>query len=211
MAQQRDAITLRTFAFIDRMQPQYAALMGTMMNGDVPIAGMAELYIEVAPGNAVFQVADIALKGADVRPGMQIVERVFGVLELHSRSPDAVRAAGSAILRELGLSEADRVRPTVVSSQVITNVDPYMAQLINQQRKGSLLLPGQSMLVLEISPAGYAVLAANEVEKASDVSLVMVSSIGASGRVIAAGTTSQVEAARAAILETLPTISGRDG
>src|SRR5437762_3500625 len=149
----RGDLELRTYTFLDRMQPQYAAFIGTVVNGDVPIAGMAQLFIEVAPGNAIFRVADVALKSADVRPGVQIVEREFGVLEIHSISLEAVRAAGEAVLDDLGLEESSRIKPTVVSSQVITNVDPYQAQLINKFRRGAMLVPGQTMLVLETSPA----------------------------------------------------------
>jgi ethanolamine utilization microcompartment shell protein EutS len=201
---------LRTFALIDRMQPQYAALMGTVMSGDIPVGGMAQLFLEVAPGNAIYRVADVALKAADVRPGVQVVERVFGVLELHGRSPEDVRAAASAVLEELRLSESDRIKPAVISSQIITNVDPYQAQLINQQRRGALLVPGQSLLVMEIAPAGYATLAANECEKAAEISMVSVNSIGASGRVMVAGSTSQVQGARDAVLQVFASISGRD-
>lgn len=210
MAARESGFQLRTYALIDRMHAQYAALMGTVMAGDVPVAGMAELLVEVAPGNAIFRVADIALKAADVRPGLQIVERVFGVLEIHGHGRDAVQAAGLAILQEIALTEADRVRPRVISSQVITNVDPYMAQLINQQRRGSLLIPGQTLLVSEISPAGYATLAANEAEKAADVSLLGVNFVGSAGRVMLAGTTSQIEGARAAIEQSLGAMSGRE-
>ncbi len=209
MVQQGSGIQLRTFVYVDRMQPQYAALLGTLMPGDIPVAGMSQLYLEVAPGNSIYRVADIALKAADVRPGVQIVERVFGVLELHATSQGAIRAAGGAVLQELGLSETDRIKPSVVSSQIITNVDPYMAQLINQQRRGSMLVPGQTLLVIEVVPAAYASITANELEKAADVSLVSLNTIGASGRVMAAGSQSQVESARQAVDSVLAGITGR--
>src|SRR3954470_11606509 len=121
---------LRTYAFIDRMQPQAAAHVAATCQGDVPIAGMSELFIEVAPGNEVFRVADIALKAADVRPALQIVEREYGLLEIHSHQQAEVIAAGQAVLAHLGLQESDRIKPTVASAQFVTNVSPYQAQLI---------------------------------------------------------------------------------
>src|SRR5713226_6950360 len=113
---------LRTYAFIDSMQPQAAAHVASTCQGDVPIAGMSELFIEVAPGNEVFRVADVALKAADVRPALQIIEREFGLLEIHSANQAEVLAAGSAVLDYLGLHETDRVRPVIASTQLITNV-----------------------------------------------------------------------------------------
>lgn len=204
-------LELRTYTFLDRMQPQYAAFIGTVVNGDIPIAGMSQLFIEVAPGNAIFRVADIALKSADVRPGVQIVEREFGVLEIHSASLQAVRAAGEAVLSELGLQESSRIKPTVVSSQIITNVDPYQAQLINKFRRGAMLVPGQTMLVLETSPAAYVSLAANEAEKAAQINVVNVNNIGRFGRMFLAGDTSHVQMARDAAVAAVNALSGREG
>ena len=206
---QGSGLQLRTFSFIDQMQPQYAALMGTLITGNVPIAGQSQLFVEVAPGNAIYRVADVALKAADVRPGVQVVERVFGILELHGDSQGAVRTAGAAILDELNLTEGDRLKPTVISSQIISNVDPYQASLINQQRRGAMLVPGQSLLVVETSPAAYSSIAANEVEKAADISLIMVNTIGAAGRVLAAGTPSQIQGALQAIEQTFASMEGR--
>ena len=144
---------LRTYAFIDSMQPQAAAHVASTCQGDVPVAGMSELFIEVAPGNEIFRCADVALKAADARPALQIVEREFGLLEIHSRTQSEVQAAGQAVLEYLGLKEEDRVRPKIASSQFVTNVNPYQAQLINKWRKGNLLLPRSSLFVLEATPA----------------------------------------------------------
>jgi ethanolamine utilization microcompartment shell protein EutS len=211
MQERAAGFQLRTYAFIDRMQPQFAAFMGTLLNGDMPIAGMSSLYVEVAPGNAIYRIADVALKAADVKPGMQLVERVFGVLELHSPSTDAVRSAGAAMLDQLELNEEDRLAAQVVSTQIINNIDPYQAQLINQLRRGSMIVPGEAMLVVEIAPAGYAVVAANEAEKASDIKLVSISSIGPAGRVIVSGAESQVNMARDAVVQSMGDIKGKPG
>jgi ethanolamine utilization microcompartment shell protein EutL len=193
-------VSLRTYAFVDRLQPQCAAHIAATCQGDVPLAGNAELFIEMAPGNEVFHVADVALKAADVKPALQIIEREFGLLELHSSSQAEVLAAGAAVLAELGLTEDDRVKPTIASAQFITNVHPYQAQLLNKFRKGALLIPGESLFVLELSPAAYAGLAANEAEKAAEIKVVEIRAVGRFGRVFLSGTESDVSSARQAAI-----------
>jgi ethanolamine utilization microcompartment shell protein EutL len=199
---------LRTYAFVDRMQPQAAAHVAATCQGDVPVAGMAELYIEVAPGNQIFRCADVALKAADVRPALQVVEREFGLLEIHARSQADVLAAGEAVLEYLQLKQSDRVKPTIASSSFVTNVNPYQAQLINKWRKGNLLIPGRSLYVLEVSPAAYVALAANEAEKAADISIVEVRALGRFGRLFISGTESDVQAAARAATAALEELEG---
>jgi ethanolamine utilization microcompartment shell protein EutS len=194
---------------VDRMQPQFASAMATLMTGNVPKQGDTSLFVEVAPGNAVYQAVDIALKSSDVQLGLQLVERVFGVFEIHG-SQGAVKAAGTAMLEAFNLSETDRLKPQLVSSQVIKNLDPQQTAAINQQRRGGLLVAGQSMLVVETAPAGYATLAANEIEKAAEVNLVSIQSIGAAGRVLAAGSQSQVEGALEAVRQAFASVAGRE-
>jgi len=203
--------SLRTWAFIDRMQPQAAAHVAATSPGDVPVAGMAELFIEVAPGNEVFRVADIALKAADVRPALQVVEREFGLLEIHSAQQAEVLAAGDAVLSHLGLTESDRLRPKVASAQFITNVSPYQAQLLNKWRKGSLLIPGESLFILEVAPAAYVSLAANEAEKAANIKIVENRAVGRFGRMFISGSESEVKAASQAAIAALEQLPGRDG
>lgn len=201
--------TLRTYVFIDRMQPQCAAHIAATSPGDVPLAGMAELYIEMAPGNEVFRAADVALKAAGVRPALQIIEREFGLLEIHSEEQAEVLASGQAVLDELGMTEADRVRPTVASTQFITNVHPYQAQLLNKWRKGSLLMPGASLFVMEVAPAAYISLAANEAEKAADIVVIELRAVGRFGRMFLSGSESDVQTARDAAVSALDDLDGR--
>jgi ethanolamine utilization microcompartment shell protein EutS len=201
--------TLRTYAFIDRMQPQCAAHIAATSPGDVPLAGMAELYLEMSPGNEVFRAADIALKAAGVRPALQIIEREFGLLEIHSEQQAEVLASGQAILDELGMTEADRIRPSIASTQFITNVHPYQAQLLNKWRKGSMLLAGQSLFVMEVAPAAYISIAANEAEKAATITVIELRAVGRFGRMFLAGTESEVQTARDAAVAALESIHGR--
>jgi ethanolamine utilization microcompartment shell protein EutL len=193
---QGQEFSMRAYAYIDSMQPEFAAYVGATVQGSPPVAGMAELWIEVAPANEAFRLMDVALKAADVQPATQFIEREFGLLELHSWSQSEVKAAAEAIFSVTGLTEDDRVRPKLASSQVVTNVDPFQAQLINKMRRGSLLVPGETLLIMEVEPAAYITLAANEAEKAASISQVFVSNVGRFGRYFAAGNDSEIEAAR---------------
>ncbi|BAJ62761.1 MULTISPECIES: hypothetical protein [Anaerolinea] len=203
-----DQFELRAYCYLDRMQPQYAAFVGTITQGDLPVEGMASLYVEMAPGNWVFRVVDIAVKATDVRPGAQIVEREFGMFEIHSLSQEDVIQAGQVVLEQLGLKITDRKKPEIASLQVITNVNPYQAQLLNRFARGMMLVPGQTMLVLECAPAAYINLAANEAEKAAPVNLMHISSVGRFGRLWMAGTEADILAARDAAVTALKEIEG---
>jgi ethanolamine utilization microcompartment shell protein EutL len=191
------------------MQPQYAAFVGTITQGDLPTEGMASLYIEVAPGNEVFQLVDIAVKSTEARPGAQIVEREFGMFEVHSRAQAEVLEAGRIVLDRLGLKPEDRLKPEIASVQVITNVDPYQAQLLNRFRRGSMLVPGETMLVLECAPAAYINYACNEAEKGATIKLLHVSSVGRFGRLWMSGSEAEIIAARNAAVAALEALEGR--
>ncbi len=206
-----EEFSLRCYCFLDRMQAQYAAFIGTITQGDLPTEGMAALYVEMSPGNEVFRVVDIAVKATEARPGAQIVEREFGMFEVHSPNQAAVLEAGEVVLQRLGLQVQDRIRPQVVSTQVITRVDPYQAQLINRFRRGSMLVPGETMLVLECAPAAYINYACNEAEKKASIRLVHVSSVGRFGRMWLAGSESEIITARDAAVRALESLEGREG
>lgn len=204
-----EQLELRAYIYIDRMQPQYAAFVGSITQGDLPVEGMASLYVEMAPGNHVFRIVDVAVKATDSRPGAQIVERQFGMFELHSPQQAEVLQAGEVILQELGLTERDRLRPSIASLQVITNVSPYQSQLLNRFTRGMMLVAGQTMLVVECTPAAYINYAANEAEKAADVNLMHVTSVGVFGRLWMAGTEANINTARDAVVAALEGIDGR--
>jgi hypothetical protein len=204
-----DEFQLRAYCYLDRMQPQYAAFVGTITQGDLPVEGMASLFVEMAPGNWVFRVVDIAVKATDAKPGAQIVEREFGMFEIHSLSQEDVIQAGLMVLDQLDLKVTDRKKPEIASVQVITNVNPYQAQLLNRFSRGMMLVPGQTMLVMECAPAAYINLAANEAEKAAPVNLMHVSSVGRFGRMWMSGTEADMIAARDAAATALTEIEGQ--
>lgn len=200
---------LRCYVYLDRMQAQFAAFIGTITQGDLSTEGMASLYIEMAPGNEVFRVVDIAVKATRARPGAQIVEREFGTFEVHHHEQAEVLEAGRIVLDRLDLKKEDRVKPQVVSSQMITNIDPYQAQLLNRFRRGTMLIPGQTLLVMEAAPAAYIAYAVNEAEKAASINLIHFSGIGRFGRMWLSGTESEIITARDAASEALAALEGR--
>ena len=189
-------ISLRAFVFIDSLLAQLASYLATSSQGFLPIPGDACLWVEVAPGMAVHQLSDMALKRTNVRMGEQVVERSFGSMEIHYRNQSEVLEAGRIMLMQLGAQESDRMACRIAWSEVICAITPDHATLINRQmRKGSMLQPGKSMFILETEPAGYIVYAANEAEKAANVTLVDVKAFGSFGRLTMMGSEAEVQAA----------------
>jgi len=203
-------VELRGYSFLDSLQPQYAAYLGTTARGFLPLAQEASLMVEISPGIEINRLTDVALKATMVKPGMQIVERYFGLLEVHSPSQAETRAAGQAILDAVGLTEDDRIKPRVASSQIIRRIDDHQAQLINRMRYGNMLIPGQTLYVLEMEPASYAALAANEAEKAAEINILEVRSFGSLGRVYLGGEERDIDVGWRAAVAALEGISGRE-
>ena len=183
---------LRSCIFIDQLQPQTHCYMASGMRGRLPRTNMAAQIIEVAPGLDIEPLTDVPLKHSDVGGGMLVVERQFGYLEFHSRSTSSVKAAARAVLDELEADESDAMKPQVLAAKLVTNVDPVHAFLINRNKAGSMILPGESLFVLEMQPASYAILATNEAEKAAEIKVVDYRMIGATGRVYLSGEESDV-------------------
>jgi ethanolamine utilization microcompartment shell protein EutL len=202
-------VTLRAYVFLDSLQPQLAAFIGTTARGFLPVAGDACMFIETAPGLIINRITDVALKATAVTPAIMVVERAFGLLEIHHRDKGQVTNGGRAILDYLGVEETERVKPRVVSEQVIRAVEPYHAQVINKMRFGDQLLAGESLFILESEPAGYIAFAANEALKAAHVKLIDASLFGAYGRLYLSGPEAQIDAAREAALKSLTSLSGR--
>jgi hypothetical protein len=202
-------VDLRAYTFIDSLQPQFASFLATVAQGFLPRVGQASLFVEIAPGMEINRVTDIALKSTRVTPGMQIVERHFGMLEVHADSQADVRQAGHAILDALQIDEDKRLRPRLVSNQVVRHLDDHQTMLINRMRHGNMILAGQTLLVLECEPAAYAALAANEAEKAAEINVLEVRTFGSFGRVYLGGEERDIEAARPAAVEALEAIGGR--
>ncbi len=202
-------IDLRSYVFLDSLQPQYAAFLGTVAQGFLPLAGDASLYVEISPGIEINRLTDIAVKSTTVKPGMQIVERYYGLLEVHSPEQAETRAAGLAVLESIGLVETDRRKPKILSSQIIRRIDGHQAQLINRTRHGQMIVPGQTLYVLELEPAAYAALAANEAEKAAEINVLEVRAFGSMGRVYLGGEERDIDVGWQAAVAAVEGLEGR--
>jgi ethanolamine utilization microcompartment shell protein EutL len=201
-------ITIRALLQIDNLQPKFAAYNGATVQGSVPLSGDTVLIGELAPGNGVFGLIDRALKASSVEATSQLVEREFGFFILRSPSNAEVSAARDAILAELGATLNERLKPSIASTQIITSVEPYQAQLLNKWRKGSLVVPGQTLGIVECAPAAYISIAANEAEKAAEIDIVEVRAVGRFGRLFISGSENSVKAGVEAAVRAVEAVDG---
>ena len=205
-----ETIDLRSYVYLDSLQPQLAAYVGTTAYGFLPVPGFASLWIETAPGLIINRIMDIALKATRCQPAVQVVERAYGLMEVHDHDKGSVLSAGQAVLDFLGVAEESRYKPRVVSSQVIRGIEAYQCQLINRGRRGSLVLPGESLFILETQPAAYVTIGCNEAEKAARIKLNEIKPYGAFGRLYLSGPEAEIDAAREAALAVLASIRGQE-
>ena len=203
------SIDLRCFTYVNILQPQTAGFLGTISAGDPPLEGDSALFIEVSPGMGINNVTDIALKSTAVKPGLMIVERRYGALELHHESQGQIVEAGETILKQLGVERTERLKPRIVSEQTLTGIEGYQAQLVNKMRHGNFLHENDTLYILEVHPAGYALLATNEAEKAANINVLEFRTIGAFGRIYLGGSEANIEEAAKAALYALSQIEGR--
>jgi hypothetical protein len=204
------AIDVRTYTYIDILQPQTAGFLATISMGYLPLEGQASLFVEVSPGMDINRVTDLVLKTTSCTPGLQVVERRTGVLEIHHFDQGQVRAAGEAIQTVLGFSEKDRLKPRVVSEETITGIEGYQSQIVNRFRHGNFLLENTTLYVLETHPAGYALLATNEAEKAANIDVLEFLAFGAFGRVYLGGSEEEIAQASQAAIAALAALDGRE-
>jgi ethanolamine utilization microcompartment shell protein EutL len=204
------ATSLRAFVFLDSLQPQLAAHICTTCRGYFPVPYVASLFVEIAPGMAIHGVIDTALKTTRVQPATLVVERAYGMLEVHHEDKGEVRSAGHSLLDHLQVREEERIKPRIISNTVIRAIEPMHAMILDKIRFGSMIEPGQSLFILECEPAAYAALAANEAEKAADVKLVDVTPYGAFGRLYMAGSEADIDAAAEAAVAALKAVTGKE-
>jgi len=202
-------IKLRTYVYMDSLQPQLAEYMATVSQGFLPIPGDACLWVEVSPGMAVHRLTDIALKATRVHLAQQVVEREYGSMVIHYRDQSDVQEAGRVLLSRMGGDWRDRQAPRITWQETIRGMTPDHTVLINRQnRRGSMILPEQSMFILEVEPAGYIIYAANQAEKAANISIIDVKAVGAYGRLTLAGREADVDEAAAAAIAALERPAG---
>jgi len=196
--------------YLDNLQPQHAAYLGTEALGFLPLPGDASLWIEISPGIEINRIMDVAMKSAVVRPGVQMVERLYGLLEIHASNQGEVKAAGRAILDAMGVRQNEGLKPRVISSQIIRNIDAHHTQLINRTRRGNMILAGQTLYVFEVEPAAFAALAANEAEKAAFINILQISAVGSFGRLYLGGAERDIMAASQAVVAAIENVAGRE-
>jgi hypothetical protein len=202
-------IQLRTFTYVEILQPQFTGFLQTVSRGFMPLEKQAALFVETAPGIAINVVTDVALKKTRAIPGMQVVERAFGLLELHHFDQGQVREAGRAILEHLGLKESDRLKPYIKSSEIITGLEGYQSQLVNRMRHGNMIGENETLYIMEVEPAGYAAIATNEAEKAATINVLEFMCYGANGRVWLGGDEENIRSAAKAAEGVLMDMGGR--
>lgn len=203
-------ITLRCYVFLNQMQPQFAAYQATVAKGYMPVSGMASLYVEIAPGMPINRVTDVALKATSVRPAELLVERAYGMLEVHHESQAEVLTAGKAVLEALDLQEDDRLKPKVVTNQIIKKIDDYQSMILNRTWRGMMILHDHSLFVMETQPAGYITFAANEAEKAANINIIGIRAAGAFGRLYISGWEADVQAAAEAATKAIEGLKGKE-
>jgi hypothetical protein len=205
--QEENVVELRTYIFIDALQLQMASYIAMVSRGYFPISGQACCVVEISPGIEINRLTDIAVKATDVKPGLQIVERLFGLLEVHSHNQGDAR---QAVLKALDLDEQGRMKPKILTSQLIKNIDSHHAQLINRIRYGNMIVKGDTLYILEIEPAGYAYYAANEAEKASHINIIEVVGFGRYGRIYIAGEEAEVLVSKDMVEKRLASLTGKE-
>jgi ethanolamine utilization microcompartment shell protein EutL len=205
------SVSLRTFVFLDSLQPQLCGHICSTSRGFWPVPYEAVLYLECAPGMAIHRMLDRALKATKVHPATIVVERAYGMVMLHNEDKGEVLSAGKAILEHLGVAEKDRLKPKLATNQIIRSIEPDHAQCINRIRYGSMIVPGESLLIMESVPAAYIAFAANEAEKAANVQLLECQTFGAFGRLYMSGPEAEIDSAAEAANAALSSITGQEG
>lgn len=202
-------IELRGAVFIDQMQPQFAATVATNSDGFFPVTGEAAFWLEVQPGIVINRLMDVALKSCDVKPGALVTERSYGTLEVHGPDQGMVRQAGDLILIAAGCTFDDALQPNIMTSEIIRKISDHQAMMINRTRAGMLVLGDDTLYTLEVNPAVYVTLAANEAEKASPIRIVGLGAEGAVGRLRLAGSDAEIDEAVKAVMRALNGLRGR--
>ncbi|MBN94256.1 MAG: hypothetical protein CL928_09305 [Deltaproteobacteria bacterium] len=206
MASDNSGFQLRAYVFLDSLQPQLAQYMAKTNKVYDPREYDAALFLEIAPAMEIHSKIDQALKATNVRLGSMVTERVFGMMQIHDSDQGEVRAAGQAVLEASNLKESDRAACEILQNKIIRSVEQDHAIAFTGLAWGQMVLAGDSVFIMEAKPAAYLSIACNEALKAADIKLIDIRVFGASGRLIMAGSESEIAsgaAAAAAVLEQL--------
>lgn len=194
---------LRTLTFIDSLQPQLAQFIAKDNRVYDPSEHDAALFIEIAPAMEIHTMIDMALKATKVRLGSVVTERQFGLMQVQHADQGEVKEAARAVLKATGRSEHDRAPIQVLTNKIIRGVEQDHAIYFTGSAKGYMVLAGESVFILETTPAAYLAMIANEALKAANVKLIQVQPYGASGRLTMSGPESEIDSASEAALKTV--------
>ncbi|MCP4214872.1 MAG: hypothetical protein GY765_09455 [bacterium] len=194
---------LRTLTFIDSLQPQLAQFIAKDNRVYDPGEFDSALFIEIAPAMEIHRMIDIALKSTRVRLGSVVTERQFGLMLVHSPDQGEVKESGNAVLRETNLNENDRAEIKILTRKVIRSVEQDHAIMFTGMAKGNMVLAGESVFILEATPAAYLSIACNEALKAARVKLIDIKPYGASGRLTMSGPEAEIDCAEEAAVKIL--------
>jgi len=186
---------LRTLIFIDSLQPQLAQFIAKDNRVYDPAEYDASLLLEIAPAMEIHSMIDMALKSTNVRLGSVVTERQFGMMLVQHANQGEVKEAGRAVLNATGLTENDRAEVKLLTNKIIRGVEQDHAIMFTGSARGNMVLAGESVLIMETTPAAYLAVACNEALKAANVKLVQIQPFGASGRLIMSGTESEIDSA----------------
>ncbi|MBL7115141.1 MAG: BMC domain-containing protein [Kiritimatiellae bacterium] len=201
------AFELRTYTFIDSLQPQLAQFIAKDNRVYDPAEYDSALMLEIAPAMEIHTMIDHALKKTSVRLGSVVTERIYGLMQVHHADQGEVRQAGEVVLEAAGLTEGDRAAVKLVTNKTIRSVEQDHAISFTGLGRGHMIVAGESVLILETTPAAYLVLACNEALKAAQVKLNSIRPFGATGRLIMSGPEAEIDYASAAAVQTLESIN----
>ena len=194
---------LRAYVFVDSLQPQLAQFVAKDNRVYDPAEYDAAILLELAPAMEIHTMIDFALKATAVRLGSVVTERHFGMMQVQHAEQGEVLAAGQAVLERTGLTLADRAPVEVLTNKIIRSVEQDHAISFTGTSKGNMVVAGESLLILETTPAAYLTLACNEGLKAARVKLITIRPYGATGRLVLAGPESEIDSAAEAAIASL--------
>ncbi len=207
MSKQDSQFQLRTYIFIDQMQPQLAQFIAKDNRVYDPNEYDAAIMLELAPAMEIHRMIDLALKSTSVRLGSVVTERQYGLMQIQHPDQGEVQAAGASVLEQTGLTPMDRAKLSIHTNMVIRGIEQDHAIYFTGTSKGNMVLANESVFILEVSPAAYLTVACNEALKAANIKLISIRPFGATGRLVMSGPESEIDSGVKAALEVLESLN----
>ena len=208
MSKNKDSqFQLRTYIFLDQMQPQLAQFIAKDNRVYDPNEYDASIMLELAPAMEIHRMIDHALKKTNVRLGSVVTERLYGLMQIQHPDQGEVQAAGAAVLEATGLTPHDRERLKIHTNMVIRGIEQDHAIFFTGTSRGNMVLADDSVFILEVSPAAYLTIACNEALKAANIKLITIRPFGATGRLVMAGPESEIDSGVEAALSVLKSLN----